>query len=211
MNESQVLNVLESGIEQLELSLAKSQLMQLIDYLHLLYKWNKTYNLTAIRSLNDMVIKHILDSLTVVPFFKTINTVLDVGTGAGLPGIPLAIVYPEKSVTLLDANSKKTRFLMQVKALLKLENIHVEHQRVESFQPVSRFEGITSRAFASLEDIWQSCHHLLEDNGKILAMKGKYPAQELDSLDFDVVCENSFALEVPGESAKRHLVVLSRG
>lgn len=211
MSDSQILNLLQHGIRELELPISECQLMQIMDYLHLLHKWNQTYNLTAIRTLNDMAVKHILDSLTVAPFFKKMNSVLDVGTGAGLPGIPLAIIYPDKPISLLDANSKKTRFLMQVKALLKLENVDVEHQRVESFQPERLFDSITSRAFASLADMWQHCQHLLADNGQILAMKGKHPAQELEGLSLSVVCEGSFTLEIPGESVKRHLVVLSRG
>lgn len=183
-----------------------AQQSQLLMYLGLLLKWNRAYNLTAIREPVDMVSRQLLDSLSILPLVRG-PQVLDVGTGAGLPGVPLAIMLPEMAFTLLDTNSKKTRFVNQVKLELGLDNLSVVHQRVEKFQSAVDYDTITSRAFASLEDMLQGSRHLLAAHGQWLAMKGQFPEQEIASLDpaYRVRCE---LLSVPGESGSRHAIIV---
>lgn len=157
---------------------------QFLIYLHLLDRWNKVFNLTAIQKPEERVLLHIVDSLSIHPFLLG-NRFIDVGTGAGLPGIPLAILYPEKKFTLLDSNSKKTRFLTQVVQELKLNNVDVVHVRAESYQPESEpfcFNAILSRAFASLAKMIECTTHLLCPGGQWIAMKGIYPQDEIAAL-----------------------------
>jgi len=204
---------LQRGCETLGLALDLRQEKKLLAYLELLGKWNNAYNLTAVREPGQMVTRHLLDSLAVAPYLRG-DRVIDVGTGAGLPGIPLAILYPQRDFSLLDSNGKKTRFLFQVKTALRLDNMQVHHQRVESFRPSEPFDAVISRAFASLADMVADCRHLLADNGCFFAMKGTYPEQEIAALDpsCQVIAVNS--LEVPGLSEQRHLVelmMLNRG
>ncbi|MAY34927.1 MAG: 16S rRNA (guanine(527)-N(7))-methyltransferase RsmG, partial [Spongiibacteraceae bacterium] len=165
-------DILERGLRTLELELSEQQRDLLMRYLALLVKWNRAYNLTAIRDPEEMVTKHLLDSLAVAPFVSG-ERLLDVGTGAGLPGIPLAIVYPDKLFELLDSNGKKTRFLVQVVADLALPNVTVHHKRIESGELAPVFDGILSRAFASLADMTRDCGPLLAEGGELLAMKGQ--------------------------------------
>ena len=202
-----LLTQLQRGCAALELALEPRQEALLLDYLEMLRKWNSAYNLTAVREPGQMVTRHLLDSLAMAPHLRG-KTVIDVGTGAGLPGIPLAILYPRRDFSLLDSNGKKTRFLFQVKTALRLDNMQVHHQRVESFRPSAPFEAVTSRAFASLADMVAGCRHLLAGNGRFFAMKGTYPEQELAALDpaCEVVAVHS--LEVPGLAEQRHLVEL---
>jgi len=143
---------LDTAAESFGLSKNDQAWAKLLDYLALLQKWNKTYNLTAIRDVDEMFIKHILDSLSVAPHIES-KRLIDVGTGGGLPGIPLAILFPERQIDLLDSNSKKTRFLVQAKAELGLQNVEVIHHRVEAYHPETLYDGVVSRAFASLDDI----------------------------------------------------------
>jgi 16S rRNA (guanine527-N7)-methyltransferase len=199
---------LQRGCAALGIALDSRQETQLLDYLELLHKWNGAYNLTAVRDPEKMVTRHLLDSLAVAGHLQG-DRVVDVGTGAGLPGIPLAIVYPQRGFSLLDSNGKKTRFLFQVKTALGLDNMQVHHERVESFRPSEPYDAVLSRAFASLADMVAGCRHLLADNGRFFAMKGTYPEQELADLDpaYEVIAVH--LLEVPGLSEQRHLAELT--
>ena len=203
-------NQLESelvyGLEKLGLITTDCQRDSLLEYLNLLIKWNKIYNLTAVRDPVQMVTRHLLDSLSIAPWCMG-QRLIDVGTGAGLPGIPLAILYPAKDVHLLDSNSKKTRFLVQVKSALGLNNISVHHARVESFIPTERYDVVLSRAFASLVDMVGSCEHLLSESGQFLAMKGTLPELDLASLANYVA--DVHELTVPSLDEQRHLIILS--
>ena len=163
---------LEQGLHTMGLEISSATRQAMLKYLQLMQKWNRAYNLTAIRDLDQMVIRHLLDSLAVLPYI-TSSPVLDVRTGAGLPGIPLALAQPEKQFFLLDSNGKKTRFLTQVKIELGIENIEVIHSRVEDFRPEEKFEIIICRAFAALNTILERTQHLVTSTTRILAMKGK--------------------------------------
>jgi 16S rRNA (guanine527-N7)-methyltransferase len=206
---SQHAEELSRGAEQLGVNLSESQHSQLLAYLALLIKWNKAYNLTAVRDPDEMVSRHLLDSLSVVPFIAG-ERWLDVGSGGGMPGIPLAILFPDMNITVLDSNGKKTRFLTQVKLELKLDNLEVIHSRVEAFQPALPFTGIVSRAFSSLEDFTNWTRHLGDSNTQWLAMKGLHPADELVALPTDFHLDSAQALTVPGCQGQRHLLILRR-
>lgn len=196
---------LADGIAALGLALDAGQQERLLAYLALLVKWNKAYNLTAIRDPLEMVTKHLLDSLAVLPHLHGAR-VLDVGSGAGLPGIPLAIADPQREYTLLDSNGKKTRFLLQAKGELGLSNLSVVHSRLEQYRPGQLFDTVTARAFASLADMTAGAASLLAPGGALLAMKGEYPQQELDALPPGFAVREIIALTVPGLEAQRHLV-----
>ena len=200
---------LSLGARQLGIDLSDSQHSQLLAYLALLIKWNKAYNLTAVRDPDEMVSRHLLDSFSVVPFIAG-DRWLDVGSGGGMPGIPLAILFPEMKVTVLDSNGKKTRFLTQVKLELKLDNLEVIHSRVEAFKPELPFTGIVSRAFSSLEDFTEWTRHLGDTDTRWLAMKGLHPADELVALPTDFHLDSAQALTVPGCQGQRHLLILRR-
>lgn len=197
------------GARELGVALSETQHSQLLGYLALLIKWNKAYNLTAVRDPDEMVSRHLLDSLSVVPFIDG-ERQLDVGSGGGMPGIPLAIMFPDMKVTLLDSNGKKTRFLTQVKLELKLDNLEVIHSRAEAYQPAQPFTGIISRAFSSLEDFTHWTRHMGDTNTRWLAMKGLHPADELVALPADFNLESAQALAVPGCQGQRHLLILRR-
>ena len=176
-------------------------------YLDLLEKWNAAYNLTAVRGRKAMEAEHVLDSLAIVPHLGiTGGTVVDVGTGAGLPGMVLAIVRPENRYVLIDSNGKKTRFLTQAAHELGLRNVTVINGRIEDYQPAGRVDVVTSRAFASLADMVQGCHALLADGAKALAMKGVRPDEEMAALPANVLVTDVIALRVPGLDKERHLV-----
>ena len=197
------------GARQLGVELSESQHSQLLAYLALLIKWNKAYNLTAVRDPDEMVSRHLLDSLSVVRFIEG-ERQLDVGSGGGMPGIPLAILFPDMKVTVLDSNGKKTRFLTQVKLELALANLEVIHSRAEAFQPALSFNGIISRAFSSLEDFTQWTRHMGDGQTRWLAMKGLHPVDELVALPADFHLESAQALAVPGCQGQRHLLILRR-
>lgn len=199
------------GAQALGVELSEGQQQQLLAYLALLIKWNKAYNLTAVRDPDEMVSRHLLDSLSVVSFVaESGQTWLDVGSGGGMPGVPLAIMFPDRSFTLLDSNGKKTRFLTQVKLELKLANLEVVHSRVEQFQPAEAFGGITSRAFSSLEDFASWTRHLGNTQTRWLAMKGVQPDDELQRLPADFRLDACHVLKVPGCQGQRHLLILRR-
>jgi 16S rRNA (guanine527-N7)-methyltransferase len=197
------------GARELGVDLSEAQHEKLLGYLALLIKWNKAYNLTAVRDPDEMVSRHLLDSLSVVPFIEG-ERQLDVGSGGGMPGIPLAILFPDMKVTCLDSNGKKTRFLTQVKLELKLDNLEVIHSRAEAFKPQVPFTGIISRAFSSLEDFTQWTRHMGDKETRWLAMKGLHPADELVALPADFHLESAQALAVPGCQGQRHLLILRR-
>lgn len=203
-------HLLKQGAERLSIDLSTLQIEKLINYLCEFDKWNKAYNLSAIRNIENMVSRHLLDSLSVVPYFAdtTAQDIIDVGTGGGLPGIPLAIMFPDRQFTLLDSNGKKARFLFHIKTLLKLGNVTVENRRVEQFQPLKKFDVVVSRAFASLQDMADGCVHLLNDAGVLVAMKGLYPENELQPLREKMELLASYQLEVPDTEGERHLLVL---
>lgn len=205
----QLRQLISKGADDLSLSLTDFQADQLTRYVQLLAKWNKAYNLTAIRDPKEMVSRHILDSLSIVPEI-TGDNILDVGSGPGLPGIVLAIMFPEKKLTTLDSNGKKTRFMTQSKMELKLDNLTVVNTRVESFEVEHLFDAITSRAFSSLRDMVEGTRQLLSPSGVYLAMKGLYPEEELKDLmdSFDTELVGTKPLNVPGTEGDRHLIIL---
>ncbi|TLX53176.1 16S rRNA (guanine(527)-N(7))-methyltransferase RsmG [Stutzerimonas nosocomialis] len=202
---------LRAGADQLGIELSEAQQQRLLGYLALLVKWNKAYNLTAVRDPDEMVSRHLLDSLSVVPYVAPLGeNWLDVGSGGGMPGIPLAILFPERRFTLLDSNGKKTRFLTQVKLELGLDNLEVIHSRVEAYSPARPFAGICSRAFSSLQDFASWTRHLGDRNTCWLAMKGVQPDDELQALPPDFKLEHCQLLRVPGCQGQRHLLILRR-
>ncbi|MCV6615826.1 MAG: 16S rRNA (guanine(527)-N(7))-methyltransferase RsmG [Cellvibrionaceae bacterium] len=199
---------LRAGLKQLDIALDDHKIEQLLAYLALFDKWNRSYNLSAIREIEQMVSRHLLDSLAILPLIEG-KRLIDVGTGGGLPGIPLAICRPDWDIHLLDSNGKKTRFLFQVKTELGLANVSVHHSRVEAYRPEQLFDGVVSRAFASLEDMTGGCRHLLAPGGYFWAMKGIYPTDELKPLEKSYMVASSHELKVPGESGQRHLLKLA--
>lgn len=196
---------LQRGILQLRLSVDMDTWRKLLDYLALLVKWNKVYNLTAIRDPRQMVSHHLLDSLAVLPHL-TAGRWLDVGCGAGLPGLVLAICQPDWHFTLLDSNSKKTGFVQQAIIELGLKNVQVRCARVENIEVEEKFDGIISRAFTELGDFLKITRHLLADDGRWVAMKG-LPEQELAGVPDDCLVEDVITLCVPGLDAARSLVI----
>ena len=198
---------LRAGIAALGLALPDGAEARLLAYLALLDKWNRVYNLTAVRDAGRMVSHHLLDSLATVPHFRG-GTVLDVGSGGGLPGIPLAIARPDLRVTLIDSIAKKTAFLLQAKAELGLANLSVVTSRVEDYRPEAGFDVITSRAFSDLKEFVVLTRHLLAPGGHWVAMKGLYPNEEIAGLPADVRVSADHSLVVPGLEASRHLIVL---
>ena len=200
---------LARGALKMDVALSDSQAEKLLAYMALLNKWNKAYNLTAVRDPDEMVSRHLLDSLSVLPFVGS-GRWLDVGSGGGMPGVILAIMLPDSQFTLLDSNGKKTRFLTQVKLELGLDNMQVVNSRVEAFSPDIAFDGIVSRAFSSLADFTRLTRHLSTETTLWLAMKGLYPEDELLALPDDFSVQRSVELSVPGSVASRHLLILQR-
>lgn len=196
---------LAAGCRELNVAVDGAVQVRLLDYLALLDKWNRAYNLTAVRAPLDMVTRHLLDSLAIAPHLCG-ERLIDVGTGGGLPGVPMAILFPRREFHLLDSNGKKTRFLFQVKTALGLDNMTVHQARVESFQPDAAFDTVLSRAFATLADMVAGCRHLLARDGHFLAMKGVHPAAEIEALAGSCEVRAVHALRVPGLAEQRHLV-----
>ena len=181
----------------------------LAEFLRLLDKWNQAFNLTSIRDPGEMVVRHVLDSLSARPFLQG-ERVLDVGCGAGLPGIPLALADPGRSFTLLDSALKKVRFVRQAIGELKISNACAVQARIEDYAPMQLFDTVTSRAFASLPDFIDGAGRLLAPGGRLLAMKGRLPADEIEALPDGWVVEAVTAVPVPGLDAERHMIVVSR-
>lgn len=200
-------SLLLKGIKQIGLEVSEQQQALLMQYLAMFVKWNKAYNLSAIRDPKAMVTLHLLDSLVVAPHFAG-TQVLDVGTGGGLPGIPLAILFPQTRFTLLDSAGKKIRFLFQVINELGLNNVTVQNVRVESFKPPAKFDVIISRAFASVQDFVGCSGHLLADDGAFWAMKGQNPVDELSVIQKHYNVVGFTPLSVPGLDAERCLIQL---
>lgn len=198
---------LEQGIAALGLALPDGAVPRLLDYLDLLVRWNATYNLTAVRDPAEMVTRHLLDSLAILPFVSG-ATLADLGTGPGLPGIVLAIAAPGRAITLVDSNGKKVRFLREAIRSLRLEGVQAVQARVEDVQ--GQFDCITARAFATLADMLGWGGHLLAPDGHWLAMKGRRPDDELAALPPGFVLESLHALAVPGLEGERHLAVIRR-
>jgi len=196
------------GVERLGISLSDGAVERLAAYLALLERWNRAYNLTAVRDPDAMVIRHLLDSLSILPWIDG-PRVLDVGSGAGLPGIPLAVARPGLEFCLLDSNGKRTRFLTQVVAELQMKNVEVVRSRVEDYQPAPLFNSVVSRAFATLADLWASAGRLCAPTGRLLAMKGVFPDDELARLPPGYVLAGVYPLHVPNLEAERCLVHLA--
>ncbi|CAK0739942.1 Ribosomal RNA small subunit methyltransferase G [Gammaproteobacteria bacterium] len=200
--------LLRHGLLELALDVSEATRAALLRYLDLLLRWNKTYNLTAVRDPTEMVTKHLLDSLSVVVHVSP-GRILDVGSGAGLPALPLALARPELRVTALDSNQKKARFINQVVLELHIQNLLVVHRRVEDYQPTDCYDTVISRAFSSIPDFISATDHLLAPRGVWLAMKGIRPDAELVTLPLGCRCQEVIPLRVPGLEAERHLVVLA--
>ena len=200
---------LAKGIQRLSLTLSQQQCEQLVDYVEMMAKWNKAYNLTSVREPMEMLNKHILDSLAVVPFIQK-SRYIDVGTGPGLPGIPLAIACPEAHFVCLDSLGKRVRFMKQVSHELALGNVTPIQSRVEEHQPEKFYDGVLSRAFASLNDMLTWCHHLVDTSGEFLALKGQYPQDELTEIPEDISVVSTHQLDIPFVIGERNLIVLKK-
>ena len=196
------------GLAAMSIAASSEQLRRLAAHLELIAKWNRVHNLTAVRETEQMVVLHVLDSLSVLPHLGNARSLIDVGSGPGFPGIPLAIVRPELQVTLLDSSSKKCAFLEQARAELGLANVRVACERVEAWRPEARFEIVVSRAFAELHDFVAQAGHLVEPGGRMLAMKGVYPFEEIARVPRTHRVAGVIELAVPMLDAKRHLVAL---
>ena len=193
-------------MRELNLNCSSLQLEKLLKYLELLQRWNKAFNLTAIRDPLQMVRLHLLDSLAIHPYVQGLKSIIDVGTGPGLPGIPLAILNPEINFTLLDSNGKKTRFLFQAINELKLTNASEINHRAEAYQPNQLFDAVISRAFSSISDMLNQCDHLVSDQGCFLAMKGKKPDSELSQMSKAYKVIEVSEVNVPLIDSERHLI-----
>ena len=198
---------LAQGIAALGLRVPAATQRKLLDYLALMEKWNRVHNLTAVRERSKMVSNHLLDCLAVAPYLVA-RTVLDVGSGAGLPGIPLALMWPQAFVTLLDSNHKKAAFLRQAMIELGLKNTEVVCERVETWQPQRQFELVISRAVSDVPEFLNLAGRLCAADGTVAAMKGLYPHEELAQLPGEFKLRRVVSLKVPGLRAERHLVLL---
>ena len=202
-----MLNKLSRLLDEAGISLTDHQKTQLVAYVEMLHKWNKAYNLTSVRDPDEMLVRHILDSIVAAPYLQG-ERFIDVGTGPGLPGVPLSIVLPDAHFTLLDSLGKRVRFLRQVQHELKLTNISPVQSRVEDFPAEPPFDGVISRAFASLTDMVNWCHHLPGQNGRFYALKGLIPSDEIALLPPELSVESVVELTVPHLEGERHLVVV---
>jgi 16S rRNA (guanine527-N7)-methyltransferase len=200
-------STLEQGLTELGLHADADVRQQLLAYVNLLDKWNRVYNLTAVRDVREMITQHVLDSLAVLPHLAG-ATVVDVGSGGGLPGLPIAIAGPHIQVALLDSNQKKAAFLRQAVIELALKNVTVVCERSESWRPAQRFDVVISRAFADLAQFVAAAGHLCAHDGVMIAMKGTYPDEELATLSSSYRVLGVKRLRVPGLNADRHIALL---
>jgi 16S rRNA (guanine527-N7)-methyltransferase len=200
---------LDAGLEALQLSLPDDACLRLLAYIDLLNRWNRRYNLTAIRDPEQMLTRHLMDALSIAPYVQG-QHILDVGSGAGLPGIPLAITFPGRSFVLLDSNNKKTRFMLQASAELSLANINVVHGRVEDYNPDIVFDTIVARAFAPLDRLLELTGRLLTASGQLLVMTGSRPGVADQALASPYKIREIIQLQVPGLDAQRHLLCIGR-
>lgn len=198
--------LLSVGLEKIGIALDFQSQQKLLHFLEFLQKWNRTYNLTAITEMEKMISYHLLDSLAIAPYISG-NFILDVGSGAGFPGIPLSVLFPEKQWVLLDSNGKKARFLTQAKVEFKLHNVEIIHQRVESWQSSRQFDQIMARAVGTIVDIIDQTQHLIDPNGSWLLLKSTIQAAELESLKINF---KTYPLEVPGVSGVRQVVIVKK-
>ena len=199
---------LDRGLDEMRIPLPKEARARLLKFLALIEKWNQVYNLTAVKDAAQMVSVHLLDCLAIAPHIVTGHRLLDVGSGAGLPGIPIAVAKPAIGVTLLDSSHKKAAFLREVAAQLQLDNVNVVCERVENWRSPVRFDCIISRAYAELAEFVKASSHLLAPNGVFVAMKGLYPFEEIDRLPRDFRVSKVIRLQVPLLAAERHLVMI---
>jgi 16S rRNA (guanine527-N7)-methyltransferase len=206
---SDMKTMLQQGLQQMNINLTVPQQLQLLAFVELLKKWNSTYNLTALRNDQDVISHHILDSLTLLPYVERARGLIDVGSGGGMPGIPVAIARPDLPVALLDANSKKTSFLQQAVIELGLSNVQVITERVEAMVG-EQFDVITSRAFAELNDFVTITKQLMAKDGYWAAMKGVYPYEEIERLPENVELVQVDKLSVPHLDAERHMVLVRK-
>lgn len=207
--DQQLLDTLKRALGATSLEVSDDKQALLVRYVMMMHKWNKAYNLTSVRDPQQMVIKHLVDSVVVAPHLDG-DCYIDVGTGPGLPGIPLAIMHPDKHFTLLDSLGKRVRFMKQVGFELGLKNISPVQSRVEQFQSDIRLDGVLSRAFASIKDMLHWCQHLVDSEGAFLALKGQYPEQELEQMPAGFMLESSIRLDVPELDGERHLLVIRK-
>lgn len=205
---SEAAALLEKACQQLPFEVSASQQHQLLAFLSLIHKWNKAYNLTSVRDPLAMVTVHLVDSIAVYPFLQGKNAI-DVGTGPGLPGVPLAILCPDTHFVLLDSLGKRIRFLKQVAFELKLANIEPIQSRVEEYSSPG-FDTVITRAYASIEQMLHSCQHLLNKDGEFLALKGQYPADELNSVSNEYLISGAEPIKVPGLAAQRHVIKIKK-
>lgn len=206
---SSLLMAFDKAIVSLDVDVTEQQKDQLINFVLLIHKWNKSYNLTSVRDPQQMLIKHIIDSIVVAPYL-TKSRYIDVGTGPGLPGIPLSIMHPDKHFVLLDSLGKRVRFMKQAGFEMGLTNIEPVQSRVEQYQSDLPLDGVLSRAFASIKDMLHWCQHLVDSKGEFLALKGQYPEQEIALLPegFEVV--ESVELDIPALDGDRHLIKIRK-
>lgn len=200
---------LDEYLSQTSLSVTAGQKRQLIEFINMLHKWNKAYNLTAVKAPQQMLIRHIMDSLVIGEHLQG-QTFIDVGSGPGLPGIPLAILFPKKEFFLLDSLGKRIRFQKQVQYQLELKNVSSIESRVEDFHPDVLFDGVLSRAFASIADMLNWCQHLPTEDGIFYALKGQLSTEEMEALpdEFDII--DTIKLQVPHLNESRHLVKIQK-
>ncbi|WP_289032023.1 16S rRNA (guanine(527)-N(7))-methyltransferase RsmG [uncultured Paraglaciecola sp.] len=205
----ELLTLLRKSIKNTLLNVSEQQQELLIDYILMVNRWNKAFNLTSIREPEKMVIKHIVDSIVVAPYLDKTHYI-DVGTGPGLPGIPLAIMCPDKHFVLLDSLGKRVRFMKQVAHELGIKNIEPVQSRVEDYIPNHKIDGVLSRAFASLKDMLHWCQHLVDSHGVYLALKGQLPLDELEELPSGFTLQETLKLDVPGLDGERHIVKIKK-
>ena len=200
-----LIRLLQQGLQSLAAHITQEQQRKLVVFVELLDKWNRVYNLTAVRDPRQMLQRHILDSLSILPYVQG-SRIADIGAGPGLPGIPLAIVLPEKQFVLVDSNRKKTRFMQQAKTELGLDQVNVVCSRIEDFHPDELFDSVISRAFTNLQQMAEWSSHLLKCEGRLLAMKGQYPEQEIADLANSFEIKAVHKINYAGLDAERYLI-----